>query len=137
MPIQIRLVVDDKVPYEFFEDIDAAIFKVREHMLLEEHRPVTVDPLIVSFSDEDDEILNSHIRNLGLHSRTIGALSWAHRRGFAKSEIVTVGDLLGYSADDLLAMPQFGYVSLHNVRAALAKHGLHLMLEEVYEQGEG
>lgn len=137
MPIQIRLVVDDKVPYEFFEEIDAAIFKVREHMLLEEHRPVTVDPLIVSFSDEDDAILNSHIRNLGLHSRTIGALSWAYRRGFAKSEIVTIGDLLGFSADDLLAMPQLGYVGLHNIRMGLAKHGLHLMLEEVYEQGEG
>ncbi len=137
MPYEIHIIVDDDVSHGFYRQLRELTANYGTNILYDLRRTVGYKVPMLELPAEKNDITKLNIRNLGLHSRTIGALSWAHRRGFAKSEIVTIGDLLAYSADDLLAMPQFGYVGLHNVRAALAKHGLHLMLEEVYEQGEG
>ncbi len=129
MPRQVRLVVDDSVPFEFFKVIDAVVLKFREYMLLEEHRPVTVDPLIISFSDEDDAILNSHIRDLGLKTIITNALldKW-NSNEFVN--IVTVGDLVKYSARDLLTLRGIGEKAIADIRIALDRHVLCLKGEE-------
>ncbi len=145
MPYEIHLVLSDGIPRDFFRKLGELTNSYSDAMLYEMSRPVEYTVPKVSHPLEelvaedlgDTEIISLNIRNLGLHARTVGALSGAYKRGYAKSEIETIGDLLKYSAEDLLAMPQLGYVGLHNIRVALAKYGLHLMLEDVYEPEEG
>lgn len=60
---------------------------------------------------------------LGLSARSVNALMnpWFYWDG-----VNTVGELVQFSAGQLLKIKNFGAVSLHEVREALAKHGLKL-----------
>ncbi len=145
MPYEIHLVLSDGTPRDFFRRLNDLIGIYPEYMLYEMTRPIQyqVPTVLISIDSEvsadisETDITLLDIRNLGLKTRTINALKWAYRRGFARSEIETIGDLLGYSAEDLLDIPHFGKVGLCDLRVALAKYGLHLMLEDVYELEEG
>lgn len=61
---------------------------------------------------------NHDIRNLKLTRRTFNCL---HRAG-----IQSIGDLRGFTADELLAIDRFGKHSLREVQDELNAYGLHL-----------
>jgi DNA-directed RNA polymerase alpha subunit len=51
-----------------------------------------------------------------------------HRLG--RNQIKNVGDLLRHSADELLCLRNFGFITLCDIREALEKHGLKLKEDE-------
>lgn len=71
-----------------------------------------------SLSDIPDELLNKKVEELHLPERAQNVL--------LKNNIATVGDLMKYSASDLLKLEKFGQASLRSVEEALSKIGLKL-----------
>jgi DNA-directed RNA polymerase subunit alpha len=69
-------------------------------------------------SDISDEVKNMKVEELNLPERAYNVL--------VKNNINTVGDLIKYSAKDLLNLEKFGAASLKSVEEALNKLGLKL-----------
>ena len=53
-------------------------------------------------------------------------LSTRSRKCLVRLEVTTLADLVQHSVDDLLGTKNFGLISLAEVRARLAQHGLRL-----------
>jgi hypothetical protein len=61
------------------------------------------------------------------HVASVGPFSVRARKAFNRMGIITVDDLVSKSADDLLALKNFGYTCLNEVIDKLARHGLALV----------
>jgi DNA-directed RNA polymerase alpha subunit len=95
---------------------------------------VEVEPSIYSLEEktadtEVDSILNSHIRNLGLRTIVTNALLDEFNRN-KHINIETIGDLVKYSAADLLTLRGISKRGIAEIRFALDRHVLCLKGEE-------
>ncbi|MCS7161101.1 MAG: DNA-directed RNA polymerase subunit alpha C-terminal domain-containing protein [Gemmatales bacterium] len=75
-------------------------------------------PPQLAFSEQEQALLKKPVSELNFSVRP--------RKAMAKLGIQTVGDLINYTADQLLEVKNFGVTSLNEVRAKLAELGLKL-----------
>jgi hypothetical protein len=77
-----------------------------------------------------DDFLDQSIAELRLPKRTHKALTsaytWSDGRWLTRVTDLTIRELVAMSSNHLLREPNFGKVSLQQVRGRLAEHGLYL-----------
>lgn len=151
MATEIRLIVDDsRDPNGVGNEVDRIRRAIHELQLSYTDsivflcdRQVEVEVATITLEVEatrsaesvEETVLDLGFLNLNLSTRTSNVLTDRYNR-YEDINIKTIGDLIKYSAKDLLSMEGIGAKGIHEIRVALAKHNLHLMLEGVYTEGQ-
>jgi hypothetical protein len=89
-----------------------------------QYRAPFVNPVATA---DSKSVLDLSIDSLNIRRAARTSLRLGYQRGEISGNIVTVGDLIGYSANDLMKCTGFGKACLSSVRLALAAHNLHLV----------
>ena len=75
-------------------------------------------PAALAGADQPPEMLGKQVQDLELSVRS--------RKALQRLNIVTVGELVGRTEDELLGCKNFGHTSLNEIKQILSTHGLHL-----------
>ncbi len=103
--------------HEIHEILDARGLKIGQNVL-PQVRPAGPSWIAEDLSPQERTLLEKPVTELGLSVRA--------RKCLARLNIVTIGELVSRSADQLMSVRNFGVTSLNEIRAQLGEFGIKL-----------